>query len=100
RSPCDRRRSRTSSEELDARLLQLTPSRLDVGDAQRKARYVRDEALAVAFGVPERERDVGRLDLAFGVLALRQPEHIAVERDGALDVARRHRHEIDLLDVH
>jgi hypothetical protein len=33
------------------------------------------------------------------VLAHRQPEHVAIPRDSALDVSRRHGDEIDLLDL-
>src|SRR5262249_11238415 len=38
--------------------------------------------------------------LSLAVEALRQPENVAVPRDRPRHVARRHRHEIDLFDLH
>src|SRR5438094_856368 len=55
---------------------------------------------ALLLGVPERERDVRRLDLRSLVRALRDPEHVAVELDRPLHVARRNGDEVDLLDLH
>src|SRR5919198_6452698 len=88
------------AEELDAFRLEFSPRLGDVGDADSEAGLVRLELDPLLLGIPERERHVRGLDLGALVLALRDPEHVAVERDRALDVARGNRDEVDLLDVH
>src|SRR5215211_1193710 len=84
--------------EPDAFRLQLAPGLGNIGDANRKAADVRPELLAVTLGGPEGDRHVRRLDLSVG--AALEPEHIGVEADGALDVARGNREEVDRLDLH
>src|SRR5688572_24898651 len=88
------------TEDLRARGARLLDGGRNVRDTQPDTGGVGNELLAVRLRVPEAERDVGCLDLAFRVLALRKAEHVPVETNGATDVTRRHRHEVDLLDLH
>jgi hypothetical protein len=67
---------------------------------KRNAGRVRLERLSVSLGIPERERDVRGLDLTLGELAHREPEHVPIPRDRPRGVPRRHRHEVDLFDLH
>ncbi len=87
-------------DELAAAGLELAARGGDIRDAKRDPRGVGDERFLVALGVPEAERHVRRLDLTLRVIALAQPEYIAVEAHRSLDVTRRHRHVVHLLDLH
>src|SRR4029453_5817882 len=83
-----------------ARGSQLLESRVDVGDPEGDSVLVRDERLTLLLGIPERECDVRRLDLSFGVVTDRQTQHVPVTGHGAPGVPRRNRHVVDLLDPH
>ena len=78
----------------------LLDRRVHVLDPERYAALVRRERERLALGPPERQRYVRRLDLAFRVRALGEPEHVAIPRHCASDVLCRDRHEVHALDVH
>ena len=89
------------ADELHALLLELGARGRDIGDSQRDPvrRALRKiDPLVLRF--PDRERHVSGLELGRLPGILGQPEHVAVERDRALDVPRRDVDEIDTLDLH
>ena len=100
-SPVRRRIERTYASAV-VRDTASVPMRLpfDVGHADREAGDVRLELDTLLLGIPEGQRDVRRLDFGPLVRALRNPEHVPVELDRPLDVTRRDRDEVDLLDLH
>ena len=88
-------------DELDALRLELGSRGGDVRDAQRDPMAgTALELHALILRLPDGQRDVARLELRGLARVLRQPQHVAVERDGALDVPRRDVHEVDALDLH
>ena len=89
------------ADELDALRLELGTSRRDVGDTERDSvAGAARELDALVLGPPDRQRDVAGLELGRLPRILRQLEHVTVEGDRPLQVARRDVDEIDTLDLH
>jgi hypothetical protein len=89
------------ADEFDALRLELRPRGRHVGDSQRDTvRAALRELDPLVLGLPDCERDVACLELRRLARVLRQPEHVAIERDRPLDVTRRDVDEIDAFDLH
>ena len=79
--------------------MSATSGREPGGDADREAGHVRLERQALLLRLPKRECYVRGLDLTVRVLGLRETEHVAVEGNRTIEVARRDRDEVDALDL-
>lgn len=85
-------------DELNALRLKLGSRVRNVGDAQSEPGLIRNEWNIFRFRFPEDERHVGRFQLSFRRIALRQSQHIAIPRKRTRLITCRDGDEIDGLD--
>ena len=90
------------ADELDALRLELRPRLRDVGDAQRDpvGRTALELDAHVFAGADSASVTLPVSNSVVVARVLRQLEHVAVERDRPLDVARGHVDEVHPLDLH
>ena len=88
------------ADEVNALRFEFRPSLGDIHHPHRKAGLVRDERQIFALWLPKAQGHVRRLDFILGCITFGEPENISVPGECALDVPRRDRNEVHLLDAH
>src|SRR5215204_596408 len=90
----------SDSHDLRAGGTKLLDGRLDVGYAERNPIFVRDEGDVLLLRFPELQRDVRDLEVVGAIGVRREPQRVAVEALGPLEITGRDRNVVDALDLH